>query len=667
MANNAKTAGKTELGLVQINNSFGNQTYFPLSIGFLQAYAQEHLANINDFSFKTPIYKRGPIKQSLEHLTGSRAVFFSTYNWNMNAASQIASELKKVDQEILTVFGGCEIPKDNAEQFLRDRPFIDLAVHGEGEKVFTSILENYNDRNWEQVPSLSYIDGNGKYRETEKAKRIDDLTTIPSPYLAGVFDQMMKDNPQDIWLGLWETNRGCPFQCSFCEWGSDYQKRLHQHELERVLKEVDWFSKNKVEFVFCADSNFGMLERDLDIAKQFVTNKEKFGYPKAFSVQNTKNSTEKSYQVQKTLSDGGLSKGVNLAFQSMNPDTLNAIGRKNIPNDTFHELQRRFNIDGIETFSDIILGLPEESYQTFTKGISELISGGQQNRIQFINLSILANSQMGDPEYQKKYGFHTVEGDMINIHGSLDAGTDIMEKQTLVVGTKDMPKEDWIKARTFGWMTSALYFNKLLQIPFNVINSCYDVDYDKIVEEFMKVDKKDSPIIHGMNQFFQERAHGAQKGEPEFCRSEKYLNIWWPADELSMIKICAEGNLEGFYQESQKVIEKILDSRSIDYNPGLISNAIDLNNQLIKRPFTNTDVQVDLEHNVWEIYKDSKAGNPIDVQEGKFSYLIDRSTETWDSWNEWAQKVVWYGNKRGAYVYKCKPVENASETLEEKL
>ena len=59
--------------------------------------------------------------------------------------------------------------------------------------------------------------------------------------------------------------------------------------------------------------------------------------------------------------------------------------------------------DGIKTFSDIILGLPEETYQSFTEGVGKLVSMGQHNRIQFNNLSILPNTEMGDPEYLEKY------------------------------------------------------------------------------------------------------------------------------------------------------------------------------------------------------------------------------------------------------------------------
>ena len=79
------------------------------------------------------------------------------------------------------------------------------------------------------------------------------------------------------------------------------------------------------------------------------------------SVQNTKNSNIESYKIQKLLSDSGLSKGALIAFQSLDPVTLKAIKRSNIKLDVYFDLQAKFMKDGIKTFSDIILGLPEET------------------------------------------------------------------------------------------------------------------------------------------------------------------------------------------------------------------------------------------------------------------------------------------------------------------
>ena len=319
---------KIKIGTVQVNNSFSGQNYLPLSLGFLVSYAEMHCKNFNDFEFLNPIYKRVPIKDAVEQYKDCDIVAFSVYVWNNNISMRIAKALKEVNPNILTLVGGCHIPErpEYIEKYMSDHPYVDIASIGEGERVFTDFLENYPKRTWENVESLIYRNGD-KLITTQQAERIKDMNEIPSPFVEGYFDSLIKDNPHERWIGLWETNRGCPFACTFCDWGVGFKKKVSKYNLEdRLFYEIDWFSKNKVEFVFACDANFGMYkDRDLPIVKKFAENKEKYGYPEALSVQNTKNSNEVSYQVQKLLSDTGLSKGALIAFQSLDPKTLKAI------------------------------------------------------------------------------------------------------------------------------------------------------------------------------------------------------------------------------------------------------------------------------------------------------------------------------------------------------
>ena len=41
------------------------------------------------------------------------------------------------------------------------------------------------------------------------------------------------------------------------------------------------------------------------------------------------------------------------------------------------------------------------------------------------------------------------------------------------------------------------------------------------------------------------------------------------------------------------------------------------------------------------------------IRKGDFTYFIDRTGETWNSWEDWCEKVVWWSNKKGAYLYDC--------------
>lgn len=644
-----------KVGLVQINNSFSNSCYFPYSIGLLQAYFQKHGRNADCVEFLEPIFFRTPPEQAAAQFREADIVGFSVYVWNYKLSLEIAKRIKKNKPETLIVFGGPHVP-NNAEVFLREHPFVDIACHGEGEIIFTMILENSPARTWEDIPSISFLD-KGVFIHNPKTERIKNLSDIPSPYLNGVFDCLMRKQYAFEWVGLWETNRGCPFSCSYCDWGSATQSKMYTFDMERLDKEIEWFAKNKIEYIFCCDSNFGILKRDIDITTHVAEMKKREGYPKALSVQNTKNATERSYTVQKILAEGELNKGVTLALQTVNKTALKNVGRENISLESFKELQCRYNRDRIETYTDLILGLPGETYDSFADGTSQIIEDGQHNRIQFINLSILPNAQMGDHEYQKKHGLVIIETKTINHHGSLSISEDgIDETQQLVVGTDTMPMQDWLKTRIFSWMCSFLYFDKIMQIPILLLHKVCGCNFRELTEAFLIGSDERYPILSEINQFFTEEAENIQQGGPEYCPSEEWLNVYWPHDEYVFIKLCADNRIGYFYQESRDILIKFMKKKNIEI-PSFFNELIDINHFLIKQPLKKEDIVLCMHYNIWDAYQSALTSKDFTIQQGKFVYQIDdRIDENWNSWEEWLREIVWYGNKKGAYLYRIKSV-----------
>ena len=594
----------------------------------------------------------------MKQLDGVDIVVFSTYVWNIRLSLKIAERFSKKSPDSMIVFGGPQVP-DKPEIFLRDNPYIDIACMKEGEKAFASLLDNYKEKDWLNVPSIAFLDDNKEYVENKWAERIKNLDEVPSPYLEGIFNPLIDAYPDEQWLVMWETNRGCPFACTFCDWGSATQSKVNRFGMERLYEEIDWFRDKKIEFIFCCDANFGILPRDIEIVEYAGKTKEKYGYPQALSVQNTKNAKERAYQVQKSLSDFGLNKGVTLALQSLDEKTLEYVKRDNISTAAFKELQERFTKDKVATYTDMILGMPGETYTSFLYGISDCIQNGQHNRIQFGNLSILPNAEMGDSEYQKKYGMEIIDSDIINIHGSLSNTEEVQEIQQLVISTNSMPREDWKKTRVICWMTALLYFNKLLQIPLLVLHKICDISFHEMINAFTNVDKNSMPILSQIHEFFFNEASSIQNGGPEYCRSKKFLNIWWPADELQMIKLFEEQNIDDFYLESEVLLKKMIIDNHIDLDEIIIHELFMLNKELMKKPLINKNKTVTVNYNIIEAYRSYLHGLDIQLEEKECTYVIDRESFSWDTWDSWCQEVVWYGNKQGAYMYD---LENISET-----
>ena len=381
------------------------------------------------------------------------------------------------------------------------------------------------------------------------------------------------------------------------------------------------------------------------------------------SVQNTKNSTENSYIIQKILSEAGLNKGVTLSIQSMDKDVLKNIKRENIKLEVYGELQRRFANDKIETYTDFILALPGETYATFKKGVSELIKNGQHNRIQFNNLSILPNAEMNDPAYKANHGIIIRETKAVNMHTSIIETEEVYETQQLVVATKTMPKEEWVKTRAFGWATALLHFDKIFQIPLIIFHNACSVEYSEMIDAFLEADKNEYPIISEINEFFIAKAKNIQNGGEEYCASEKWLKLWWPPDELTVINLCAEEKIDSFYCEMNKLFKQFLKKNNLTLPEKLVDEAIEVNRNLIKLPFQTSDVTLHLTYNIFDVYVSVLKGLQVPIEDGSFSYRIDRTNKAWLSWEEWCKEVIWYGNKKGAYLYKCTPILQ-KETVE---
>jgi radical SAM superfamily enzyme YgiQ (UPF0313 family) len=649
MANDV--TAQVRVGLAQINNSFSGQNYLPYATGLLQSYVQQYAADPGRYRFLLPVYKRISADESVAALADADVVGFSTYVWNIRISLEIARRLKALRPEILVIFGGPQVP-DRSEDFLRQHPFIDVVANGEGEQTFLSLIEAFPGRDWAAIPGISYLAADGGFVCNPKGGRLREIATLPSPYLDGTFAPLMEANLEEVWIVLWETNRGCPFSCTFCDWGSATASKVFAFDLERIEREIAWFAAQRIEFVFCCDANFGILGRDVEIAKAVAASKLETGYPKALSVQNTKNATERAYQTQKILADAGLNKGVVLSMQSVSTITLEAIKRQNIALKGYEELQRRFTRDRIETYSDLILGLPGETFDSFADGVSRLIENGQHNRIQFNNLSILPNAEMGDPAYQAKYGMATIETRVHNIHGTMEVEVDgIYEMQDLVIATHAMPAPDWRRARSFGWMSALLHFDKLMQIPLIVANEVSGASYRQMIEAFMSKAADPYPLLAEIRDLMLGAAADIQAGGPEYLMSEEWLGIFWPVDEYVFIKLVAEDKIDRFYAEAGELLTQLVAERSPSLPVALIDQAIRLNRALVKQPGNRGDANIELDYDLWQFYQNRLVGQPTSLEPKRVAYRIDRSSERWLDFDSWCREVVWYGNKKGAYLY----------------
>lgn len=541
------------IGLVQYNSA--HRHYLPYAVGLLQAYAQVHSAQPERYRFLPIRVLAAPLASECEALAEAEIVAFSCYIWNLQRNLALAKALKDRQPECLILFGGPQIPQQT-EPFLRQYPQVDLCCVGEGEAPFLALLEDWPQRHWAEIPGLRWLNS-GQYRENPAAPRRRDLETLPSPYLEGVFADCFTRYPEQPWSALWETNRGCPFSCSFCDWGSATASKVYRFGMERLCAELDWFAQAQIDFVFCCDANFGILPRDLDLATYAAHVRQETGFPHSLVVQNAKNAAKRTFEVHRILAQAGLDTHATISLQSLHPPTLKASGRENISLADFARLQRQLQQVGIHSYTDIILGLPEETYDSFADGIAATIASGQYQVLHLFTADVLPNAPMAAPAYRQQYGIETVQVPAVGFHTPVQEDPDgIVEFQNLVIATRSLPRPDWVRARVFISMTQLLLFKPgTLRLPLLLLHHAGQKSLRPLIEIFLAPPEK-HPVLNWVHAFFEQHARNIQQGQPEHVpgREPNGQWFWWSINEAVLDQLVRKNGLGNYYREAEQLL-----------------------------------------------------------------------------------------------------------------
>lgn len=493
-----------------------NAYYLPYTPAVLWSYANQFKEISDNYELGEFIWRRDNIEDVVELLKGHDVVGFSTYIWNRAYNAVLARELKKANPNILILAGGPEYPIEKPNLF-KTYPHIDICAKLEGEKSFKNILDHFlTDKDYTKIPGL-LINNGGDTIDTGDSIRIDDLDSIPSPYLTDVFKPLMEKFPEVRWNATLESNRGCPYACTFCDWGSLTYNKVKKFNLERVYAELEWVGRNKCDFVSLTDANFGIFpERDSLIADKLIQVQKEYDNPKAYTISWAKNQKREVVDiVKKLIYDGGAKIGLNLSVQTMDDNVLEIIKRKNLDTNKIEEVFELCEEFNIPLYTELILGLPGETLETWKQNFYKLYRAGNHTGITVYQAQLLENAEMN--LLQRK--LYKLEGRVVYDYlvGTYNEH-ELQEGVEVIVSTKDMSREVLIEAQVFSWFMNTFHINGITNYISRFLLKYKNVSYEEFYEKLLAHIKTDpwlqSEIQRIAEHYFKWTSEGRINHEP---------------------------------------------------------------------------------------------------------------------------------------------------------
>ena len=620
----------------------GGLIYLPYVSGILAANAKKITKLKNNFKFQKFIFRPDLVDNIIKNNYKDKpdVVCFSISIWNEQLSLKLASYLKE-KYNCLIVFGGPSCPHNPTEYFEKYK-FIDVAIRSEGEDAFNGILQNYllGKDNFPEIPNVAYRDVVTKkcVINTEKVTFNRSLDDYPSPYLTGEFDYLVDNKNEGEFHAIVETNRGCPFLCTYCYWGKGGSNTKYRfHSLERVFAEIDWFAKKKIEHIWNADSNFGMHRRDLEIAQKLVEAKKATGYPDKFRTCWGKNTSEQIFKIANLFQTHGLEKGMTIARQSNTKEVLKNVKRDNIKLEAYTDLEQKFNDLKIPIYVEMILGLPGETYESWVDGIGYLLDAHINNQIIVYQSEVYPNTEMNEKKYREKYKIKTLKLDL----STLKDDAAMKEHLEVVVGTYSMTRNDWKKMNLFSYLMmimhsfkAGFYVMNYLKKEFGVsgkdfllhiINNSSDKKYSYLYE---KVIKRLESLVNDMSN-----GKGWTIYEPKY--SDFNLNL------ETLVYMEMSEDWEKFYTDLKILVKDLIGEKKWKKNLNVINEVFKYQDLRMPR-IDLKDKEENFEYNIPEFMFYFGDKNEVDLK--RFKNKVKRINSRDFKGNYWEytkKKILW--------------------------
>ncbi len=629
---------KKNIYFVQANAVYGDSVksvYLPYATGCIAAYAFSDEFISSQYSFGGYVYTRMDINKALDFLKDPYMVAFSCTTWNTEYSKVLSKAVRERYPDCKILFGGHNVPPDDT--MLKQNSEVDFLIHGEGEIPFRQILEALS-REGElcDICNISYRH-NG---ETITTKTLHyDFIDFPSPYTEGFFDSIINDG-YDFSVIL-ETNRGCPNRCAFCDWGA-LKSKVRLFHWEKVCAELLWIAEKGIDYIYCADANFGLFDRDVEVVNEMLKLKEKYGHPQKFKVNFSKNRIEVVNRISSMMSRNNMGKAQTLSFQSLDPEVLKNVGRKNLDIKYFKQLISFYNEEDIQTYSELILPLPGETKESFKNGVNELLLNGQHKSLNVYPCELLPNSIMGSKEYKEKFGLSSIRVPFVQYHCREDSDeSGVTEYSDIVVKTADMTAADFADSYLFAVTVQAMHILGITRFVSVYLCNEKGIDYKEFYTSLIEYAQSTDGYMKKIFDKTYKKIVAVSRGESPLAEcDERFGNITYEPDEILYLRTLY--GIDVFFDELSDFIGRF------DIEENLCRSLLKFQKDMIRHPQRPLDT-IESDYGFYKYFCDFFSGENSELLCENEEILLTGADEK--SWEDFARFVLWYGRRNGETLY----------------
>ena len=489
----------------------------PLGVSYLKTVMDRDVPEVESRLFAYPATLLDALKNDPPDV-----LMLSNYMWCEELSHYFARVAKRINPEMLVVFGGpnIHIEDERQKQYMREHPEVDVFVLGEGDFLAAEVMKHYLDAGMSRkklgervLPSSLYRTADGEIRLEKMWDRRREIDDIPSPWLTGALDEFFDGRL----VPMIETNRGCPFSCTFCVQGTRWYTKVHYFSLERIREEIQYIARKvhdkcrQVGTLRIADSNYGMFERDIEISSYIGEMQRQYKWPTMIDATTGKNRPERIIESLEKVS-GALV--LYQAVQSLDEDVLRKIKRQNIKLEAYEQLQVAVRGRGLRSNSDLILALPGETLESHIRAIHKLVDAGV-DQVSTFQLILLKGSEMETLASREEFAFeqrYRISPKTFGEYG----GEKVFDIEHVVVATDTLPFEDYVKARIYALGCAALWhdnnFDEVLKLTDQL-----GIKRSEWLERMMaELQAADEPI-RGFVENFVAETKGELFATPEAC------------------------------------------------------------------------------------------------------------------------------------------------------